>query len=55
MIGLVQFDFGTPEIGQPRGRAERQRFEFGMGGVDDFGAEVDGVGFFIVSSRNQGD
>jgi hypothetical protein len=43
MIGLVQLDLCAAEIGQPGGRAEGQCFEFGMGRVDDFSAQVDGV------------
>ena len=43
VIGLIDFDLGAAEIGQPGRRAERQVFQFGMRGVDDFGAELDGV------------
>ena len=43
MIGLVQLDFCPAEIGQSRSRAERQRFEFGMGDVDDVSAQINGI------------
>ena len=43
MIRLIEFDLGAAKIGQPRSSAEWQRLEVGMGRVDDFGAEIDGV------------
>src|SRR5262249_14169358 len=51
MIGLVQLDLGAAEIGQPRGRAEWQRLEFGMGRVDDFDPEIDGVFRRLAGAR----
>jgi hypothetical protein len=43
MIRLVEFDLGAAEIGQPRSSAERQGLEVGVGRVDDFGTEIDGI------------
>lgn len=43
MIRLIEFDLGAAEIRQSRTSPEWQRLEVGMGRVDDFGAEIDGV------------
>jgi hypothetical protein len=51
MIGLIKLDLGAAEIRQPNSSAERQRFEVGMGRVDDFGPQIDGVFCRLAGAR----